>query len=67
MCGIFRLGVLSIILIVLAVSYSDNESHVFGHLFPHFLVIGNLVLDSSVFHKPLVFPFDCCRCLFGGT
>ena len=36
MCGILRLGVLSIILIVLAVSYSDNESHVFGHLFPCF-------------------------------
>ena len=31
----------------------------FGRLFPRFfLVIGNLVLDSSVFHKPLVFPFD---------
>ena len=51
----------------IVVSYSGDESHVFGHLFPCFLVIGNLVLDSSVFYKLLVFPFDCCPYLFGGT
>ena len=52
----FRLGVLSIILIALAVSYFDDESHVFGPFIPSFLVsvIGNLLLGN------LVFPYVSC-------
>ena len=47
----FRLSVLSIILIVLVVSYFDSVSHVFGPFIPSFLVsvIGNLVLGNLVF------------------
>ena len=52
----FRLSVLSIILIVLVVSYFDGVSHVFGPFIPLFLVlvIGNLVLGD------LVFPYISC-------
>ena len=47
----FQLSVLSIILIVLVVSYFDGVSHVFGPFIPSFLVsvIGNLVLGNLVF------------------